>query len=55
MKMPHENMIYHKPLGNPELRQTVLRVGKLAMVGNTVFSYDKPSSTTDPYSAVSQP
>ena len=31
MKMPHENMIYHKPLGNPELRQIVLRVGKLDM------------------------
>ena len=55
MKMPRENMIYHRPLGNLELKQTVLRVGKLAMVGNTVFSYDKPSSTTDPYSAVSQP
>ena len=31
MKMPRENMIYHRPLGNPELKQIVLRVGKLVM------------------------
>lgn len=55
VKMPHENMIYHKPLENLELRQTVLMVGKMAMVGNTMFNYDEPNNTTDPYKAVSLP
>ena len=40
-------------LGNLELRHTVLSMGKLAMVGNTMFSYDKSSSTTGLYSDAS--